>query len=141
MRFSVLTLVAIILAISTPVIAANNGNNGKKGDSTAGQIQSNQAISIVITLAERAIILGYFDDNRSSLPVPLATAKPRPPGIAKKVARGGSLPPGIAKRYFPNDLMTQLPPRPGYQWIVVGTDVVLIAAATSLIVDILKDAL
>jgi len=25
----------------------------------------------------------------------------------------GSLPPGIAKRYFPSDLMGQLPPRPG----------------------------
>jgi hypothetical protein len=141
MRFSIVAIFAAALVISTPVIAANNGNNGKKVHAAGGQVQSDQAISILITVAERAIILGYFDDNRSNLPVPLATAKPLPPGIAKKVARGGSLPPGIAKRYLPNDLITQLPSRPGYQWVVVGTDVLLIAVATSLIVDILEDVL
>ena len=34
-----------------------------------------------------------------------------------------------------------LPPRPGYEWVVVGTDVLLVAAATGLIVDILLEAL
>ena len=100
-----------------------------------------RTVSVLITATERTIILGYLDQHRSTLPVSLATAQPLPPGIAKKVARGGSLPPGIAKRYLPNDLLVQLPPRPGYQWVVVGTDVLLIAVATGLVVDILDDIL
>jgi Ni/Co efflux regulator RcnB len=35
----------------------------------------------------------------------------------------------------------QLPARPGYQWVVVDNDVVLIVAATGLIADILSDVL
>ena len=37
------------------------------------------------------------------------------PRIAKKVARGGELPPGIAKKHLPQELESQLPPAPaGY---------------------------
>ena len=39
-----------------------------------------------------------------------------PPGIAMKLERGGTLPPGIAKQYLPADLERQLPPvRQGYE--------------------------
>ncbi|HKK16857.1 MAG TPA: hypothetical protein VJ981_09115, partial [Gammaproteobacteria bacterium] len=31
-----------------------------------------------------------------------------PPGIQKKLARGGTMPPGIAKRYLPDDLSHRL---------------------------------
>ncbi len=47
------------------------------------------------------------------------------------------MPPGIAKRYFPSDLMGQLPPRPGQQWLVMGTDILLIDVATQLVLDVL----
>ena len=92
-------------------------------------------------MTERAIISDYVNQYRDTLVPAPASAKPLPPGIAKKVARGGALPPGIAKRYLPQDLLVQLPPRPGYQWVVVDNDVVLIAVATGLIVDILADIL
>jgi Nickel/cobalt transporter regulator len=118
------------------------GNGGKKARSApAKQVQTEQAASHLITATERGIIIGYLNQHRGSWPAAFAAAQPLPPGIAKKVARGGALPPGIAKRYLPNDLIVQLPPRPGYEWVVVGTDVLLVAAATGLIVDILIDAL
>ena len=138
MRFSALMLIAAILIAASP---SDAGNNGKKGQGAAETLPTHQTIARLITAAERSIILSYLDRNRTSLPVSLANAQALPPGIARKVARGGSLPPGIAKRYLPNELAIQLPPRPGYQWIVVGRDVLLIAAATSLIVDILDDVL
>lgn len=142
MRVIVSLLVAAALVMPTPALAGNNGNKGRKSHGApAEQVHIDRTVAAVVTATERTIILGYLDRHRSSLPVPLPTAKPLPPGIAKKVARGGSLPPGIAKRYLPNDLLVQLPPRPGYQWVVVGTDVLLIAAATGLIVDILVDVL
>jgi hypothetical protein len=144
MKLLKLLLIAAIAVAPASSIAGNNGNGGAKGTNTHSTVlapRATQAASSLITAAERALIFGYFEQNHATLPAPLAGAQPLPPGIARKVARGGSLPPGIAKRYLPNDLMGQLPPRPGYQWIVVGTDVILIAAATSIIVDVLDDVL
>jgi hypothetical protein len=138
MRISALILIGAILVATSP---SDAGSNGKKGQGSAETPSTHQAIARLITTTERSIIMGYLERNRTSLPVSIANAQALPPGIAKKVARGGTLPPGIAKRYLPNDLAVQLPPRPGYQWVVVGRDVLLIAAATSLIVDILADVL
>ena len=136
MRIGVSLLLVAALMVSSPTFAGKKGNNGKKAHGApAVQVHSDKAIATLITATERSIILGYLGSH----PVSVATAKPLPPGIAKKMARGGSLPPGIAKRYLPNELLVQLPPRPGYQWVVVDRDVVLVAVATGLVVDILLD--
>jgi hypothetical protein len=61
-----------------------------------------------------------------------------PPGLAKQLARNGTLPPGLAKRSLPDDLMVQLAPRPaGYEFILIDDRVMLIQAATNLILDVL----
>ena len=65
--------------------------------------------------------------------------QPLPPGIRKNLARGKPLPPGIAKRYAPSPMVTRLPAHPGHEWRVVGTDLVLVAIATAVVVDILVD--
>lgn len=68
-------------------------------------------------------------------------AKGLPPGIAKKLARGGTLPPGIAKRDLPEDLTRRLPPAlPGTERQIVDTDVLLIEKGTGLILDVIRDA-
>ena len=140
MRVLISLMIAAALVVPTSALAGGKGNKGKQSHGApAEQVHIDQTVSVLITATERAIIFGYLDHHRSTLPTPLASAKPLPPGIAKKVARGGSLPPGIAKRYLPNDLLVQLPPRPGCQWVVVGTDVLLVAAATGVIIDILDD--
>ena len=65
-----------------------------------------------------------------------------PPGIKKKLERGGTMPPGIAKRNLPDDLDHQLPPPPhGYERTIVGNDVVLVDIDTGKIADIVTDAL
>ncbi len=63
-----------------------------------------------------------------------------PPGIQRNLERGKPLPPGIAKR-FDGQLAAQLPNYPGYEWERVGADVVLIEAATRIVVDVLVDVL
>ena len=129
-------LVIAVLAVSPGWAQGNGKGNGQGHVKAAGQeVQPSGQVtfSAVITAAERQTILGYFQQH----PAVYAGAKPLPPGIAKKIARGGALPPGIAKRYFPGDLIGLLPPRPGQQWVVVGTDVVLVQAATNLILDVL----
>jgi len=67
-------------------------------------------------------------------------AEPLPPGIQRNLERGKPLPPGIAKR-FDGQLAAQLPRYPGYEWERVGADVVLIEAATRIVIDVLVDVL
>jgi len=67
-------------------------------------------------------------------------AEALPPGIQRNLERGKPLPPGIAKR-FDAQLASQLPRYPGYEWERVGADVVLIEAATRIVVDVLVDVL
>lgn len=104
-----------------------HGGNGGGGD---------VGVSLGISFGsdEGRMIRDYFGAHPTD-------AKPLPPGIAKNLARGKPLPPGIAKRYLPQDLMAGLPPRPGYERLLVGNDVVLVSIATGLVVDILADAL
>ena len=141
MRVALSLLMAAAMTVSTPALAGNKGKNKKSHDDNAAQHDASPAIVTLITATERTIIFNYVSQYRDVLVTAPGSGKPLPPGIAKKVARGGTLPPGIAKRYLPQDLLVQLPPRQGYQWVVVDNDVLLIAAATGLIVDVLADLL
>ena len=137
MRRLVLVIVVAGLGLAGPALGQGNGNgNGHKPQNQTGGQPSGAALTVsLITSFERSTILGYIQNHQAS--PEFSGMKPLPPGIAKKVARGGSLPPGIAKRYFPTDLMGQLPPRPGQQWMVMGADILLIDAATQIILDVL----
>ena len=59
-----------------------------------------------------------------------------PPGIARNVGRGKPLPPGIARKIDPR-MERELPRYEGYEWRQVGTDVVLVAITTGIVVEIL----
>ena len=125
-----------VLALTGVALAQGNSNgksNGNKNSAPASVGSGTTLAVSLITAFERSTILGYVQNHQAAFPGAAAL----PPGIAKKLARGGSLPPGIAKRYFPNDLIGRLPPRPGQQWLVMGTDVVLLDAATQIILDVL----
>lgn len=61
--------------------------------------------------------------------------KPLPPGAAKNLARGKPLPPGIARTRLPQALLVKLPPRPGFEIVIVGRDIVLLDQA-GIVVDI-----
>lgn len=76
--------------------------------------------------------------NANPLAVP-ATALP--PGIAKNLARGKPLPPGIAKVFLPNGILSTLPAYPGYEYRAVGNDVVLVNSTTGIVSDILTNVL
>lgn len=62
-----------------------------------------------------------------------------PPGIAKNLARGKPLPPGIAKRSVPSSMLDSLPYYPGYQWKIVGDNLVLIALSTAVVTAIINN--
>ncbi|WP_340116023.1 anti-virulence regulator CigR family protein [Pelagibius sp. 7325] len=147
-----LRLLAAILALSlvaaTPALADNgkakgkgNNNPGKPNDGITSQevIEGVTAgvLGAVLSDDERRIIHRYFGEHPDSL----GKVKELPPGIRKKLARGGAMPPGIAKQALPDGLHRQLPPRNGQHYEIIGTDVVLVETATRIIVDVLKDVL
>lgn len=78
--------------------------------------------------------------DKSAMPPPgLAKRDDLPPGLERQVQRNGTLPPGLQKRQLPDDLARALPRRDGqYERVIAGNDVLLIAVATGIIVDILE---
>lgn len=63
-----------------------------------------------------------------------------PPGIAMNLARGKPLPPGIGKQ-LPDDLVSKLPSRPGYEYLAAGDDIVLVNQKTQIISDVISNIL
>jgi hypothetical protein len=128
---SALVLVTVLVASPAWADPPWERDGGRRGHEQQGGRQERDIGNILITAAEKALIGDYYRGQAS---------QSLPPGIRKKVARGKPLPPGIAKN-FPDDLRGRLPPRPGYDWRSVGPDVVLVEAATGVVVDVLKDIL
>jgi len=129
-RHIVAALITTFLAAS-PVLAdpPHGKGKGKHRDEDAAASSSRQ-ITVSITVEQA---------RRIALDVGARGYKPLPPGIRKNLARGKPLPPGIAKRYAPATMVTRLPVYSGHEWRVVGTDLVLVAIATAVVVDILID--
>ena len=139
------------------------GQNGAPGTQTSAT-QSPDAVDIFIGELEKRIISDYYrrhleeweqspegreykknkkkkEKANGGLPPGLAKKGSLPPGLAKQLARNGHLPPGLEKRSLPQDLIVQLPPlEPAYRYVIVDNKVMLIKAASNLILDILEVA-
>ena len=82
--------------------------------------------------AERQIIVEYFSAHKTEV-------EPLPPGIARNLARGKALPPGIAKRRLPAELVARLPAREGVEFeVTIFGDRIVLLEASGLVVDILE---
>lgn len=105
------------------------GRQDKQGDGP-GRADERGLISPGITApAARDLAMGGKHTGYKALP----------PGIAKNLARGKPLPPGIAKKAVPSGMLSGLPVHPGYEWQVVGRDLVLMQTGTDVIADVLRD--
>jgi len=142
-----LRILAAVLALSlaaAPALAdqgkgKGKGNSGKPNGGTMEDVVEGVTAGVlgaVLSDDERRIIHRYFGEHPDTVKV-----KELPPGIRKKLARGGAMPPGIAMQVLPDGLHRQLPPRFGEHYEIIGTDVVLVETATRVIVDVLKDVL
>lgn len=129
---------SLMLGLSAAGVAAQPPEHRGKPDhaekhkrDSADQEYSRSAVTI-----EDALVREIFRDQRDYLEPTGAL----PPGIRKNLQRGKPLPPGIAKR-FDSRLESRLPRYPGYDWRQVGTDAVLIDAATGIVEAIIADVL
>ncbi len=104
--------------------------------------------AIVFSEVEKRLIHDYYQGqapaqhgkkDKSGLPPGLAKKQSLPPGLQKQLQRNGHLPPGLEKRALPGDLRSRLYQRTGIEPIIVDNDVLLVVAATGLILDIIHD--
>ncbi len=110
---------------------SRNGHKGNAGQKTEHRknggkpdhVESDISYAVARQLAVNLGLTGY-----QSLP----------PGIAKNLARGKPLPPGIAKKTVPASMLGQLPYYPGYEWKIVGDNLVLIALSTAVVTAIIN---
>ncbi|WP_337842240.1 anti-virulence regulator CigR family protein [Rheinheimera sp.] len=69
----------------------------------------------------------------------LTGEKPLAPGSRNKLRKGKPLPPGLQQRAAPVGFLDRLPVHPGYEWQLLGTDLVLVSVATLIVADVLTD--
>ena len=153
--------VALPLAMLAPAALADQpGQNGAPGSQPA-VAEAPDAVGIFIGELEKRIIRSYYErqlvtyqqspeyeknkgkkkNKHKGLPPGLAKKGKLPPGIAKQLARNHQLPPGLEYRPLPHDLIVELPPvQPGYKYVIVDDRVMLIKAASNIILDVLTVA-
>ena len=133
-----------------PVLAraSSHKDKGKPAGAGGGQPGSSDEELILrgaeilteafLTDGEKRIIRDSFSGG---YPEGFKKPKPLPPGIKKKLARGGTLPPGIAKTRMPDSVLSRLPRRDGQEILFIDKDVYLIQKSTELILDVLENVL
>ncbi|MCZ6763524.1 MAG: hypothetical protein O7C63_01165 [Alphaproteobacteria bacterium] len=142
---SISTLAAVALVFQFDAAASmgkGQGNNrGKSLQNNGGQgiIPAIQQTINALTNIERNIITDFFQTNYANLPPGLAKRQSLPPGLQRQLERNGTLPPGLTKNRMPSGLAARLPGREDMEILVVGADVILVAAATAIIIDVLFD--
>lgn len=109
------------------------------------QAAADASVSAAFSKGEINIIAQWYSEHPgTSVRGGGGKKKPKgvPPGIARNLARGKPLPPGIAKQVLPQGLIALLPPAPrGFERIVVDGRVLLVEVATRVIHDILVDVI
>ena len=117
--------------------AGNHGNKHNNGQDNPGK--SDKSFKNSKDVGNDVDARVSFDHARHlALNYGLTGYDSLPPGIAKNLARGKPLPPGIAKKTVPASMLGQLPSYPGYEWRVVGDDLVLIALSTAIVTSVIN---
>ncbi|WP_288626742.1 anti-virulence regulator CigR family protein [uncultured Citrobacter sp.] len=138
-----LVAVAAMTICATPVFANpgnGNGNSGNSQKGNAGQ-KSNSHTEQRKNYGKPDHVdsdISYNVARQYAVRYGLTGYKSLPPGIAKNLARGKPLPPGIAKKSVPPSMLNQLPYYPGYEWQVVGDNLVLIALSTAIVTAVIN---
>ncbi|MFC4655538.1 anti-virulence regulator CigR family protein [Rheinheimera marina] len=83
--------------------------------------------------------LAQADARKLAVEFQLVGQQDLPAGIRKNLTKGKPLPPGIQKKAVPAEFVSRLPVHQGYEWRLVGTDLILVSVATQVVADVLHD--
>jgi len=122
---------AFVVAATTPIAADQKGHgHGPKADKQySADSGSHVAVNVHFSTGDQRVIRDYYAPQYRSLP----------PGLQKKVARGGQLPPGWKKKMqaFPADLDRRLEPLPkGYSRGVIDGHAVIYDTRSHVVFDV-----
>jgi hypothetical protein len=132
------TALAFGFLLAMPALADKPGKNKKKGEARPPEVE------ITFDVRQREAIRGYVVETYGRDRCPPGLAKKGngclPPGQAKKLySIGRPLPPQVVVVDVPVVLAERLGPPPvGYRYVVVDGDVLKIALATGLVVDLVE---
>jgi Ni/Co efflux regulator RcnB len=153
---------ALCAGLVSPAWADNDKNKGKGNDNNRGQSQNDNnrgqgqgnridngtvvtPTRVVVTDRDRTTVYTYYRTEFTSGNCPPGLAKKNngclPPGQAKKLwGVGQPLPPNIVYYPLPQPLMLQLaPPPPGYDYVRIDDDIVLMRRDTRLVSEIISN--
>ncbi len=119
---------------ATPRDGAVQGKAMGASGAAARTAQGSAAtVTVVFRTGDREAFERYFTTHNMR-------AKPLPPGMRKRLAKGKPLPPGIAKQVLPADLIRIAPPvGRDIEYVIVG-DAVL-ATRAGVVIDIMRGVL
>jgi hypothetical protein len=133
MKRLICAIVVCLLLGVTAVEAVSSQGKGKKQSGQqkvkANGADSAVAVNVVFASSEVVVLREHYAPRYRNLP----------PGLQKKVARGGQLPPGWQKKFepFPVDVERRLPRLPdGYRRGVIDGHAVIYNSHTNVIIDV-----
>ncbi len=129
-----LLVATLILAAGTTALAASQKSHGRHGQKAAREERvtndrTRVAASVHFSIGEQRVIREYYAPRYRSLP----------PGLQKKIARGGQLPPGWQKKLqsFPPEVERQLAPLPReYGRGVIDGHAVIYSTRSHAVIDV-----
>jgi Ni/Co efflux regulator RcnB len=138
-----LPVVAALLLAAAPARADKPDWAGEKGKGHNKQKESGQG-EHQFRSEQRDHVRVYYESEYHGGHCPPGLAKKHngcmPPGQAKKWKVGQALPPGVVVYELPPTLVVKIgTPPPGYKYVRVAADILLIAVGTSMVVDAIND--
>lgn len=116
----------------------------------AGGLSASPSDGVQFSKADRAAIVAYYDAAERARHQQARDEghghghgkahgrKDLPPGIQRQLARGKPLPPGLATRALPHDLLANLKPPRDHEVVLVDGRVMLVDARTRLVRDLIE---
>jgi hypothetical protein len=150
LRALVLATSALLVGLASPAWAdkdKDKGGKSKHGQSRGGPAVV-QPVRVVVPDHDRAIVYQYYRNEFSAGRCPPGLAKKGngclPPGQAKKQQPlwviGQPLPPAIVYERVPPTVVQQLAPvPPGYEYVRVDNDVLLMDMTNRMVADVVND--
>jgi hypothetical protein len=136
-----LVMILGVLALSASLFAQGQGKGKGKGRGAGNSGES--AVAIFGDSDRRIIDEWVREAPPSGLPPGLAKRGDLPPGLQKQLRKNGTLPPGLQKKVspFPVELSRRLTPLPadcGCDRVFLDGKAMIIARATSAILDVIR---
>jgi len=151
LRALVLATSALLVGLASPAWAdkdKDKGGKGKHGQGRGGPAFVVQPVRVVVPDHDRAIVYQYYRSEYSAGRCPPGLAKKGngclPPGQAKQPPPlwviGQPLPPTIVYERVPPTVVQQLAPvPPGYEYVRVDNDVLLMDMTNRMVADVVND--